>query len=190
MAEPIKKATLGGLVYNSNLATGRNLGNGQYEIKYNTGEILKYGEQKTRMAYFQSGERVSEQYVVKFFDKPLNEISAEALDENNFTVRQVTPEIEQTVHKGLIWDSTNFDIKEVMGATFTSSKDTVTTVNLQDSENCKIDLAANDSSYYADKANIKGGANNEVILDDEDAATIGDTHVCGRGTAAQKDYEK
>ena len=77
-----------------------------------------------------------------------------------------------------------------MGATFTSSENTVSHVDLKDSSNTTIDLAANDSKWYGDDAQVTGGANNKVILDNNDTATIEGNPVEGQGTAAQKDYKK
>ena len=78
----------------------------------------------------------------------------------------------------------------MLGATFTSSKDTVSHVNLSNSSNTTINLAANDSKWYGDTATVEGGANNKVILDKEDTAQINGYDVEGQGTAAQKDYKK
>jgi len=75
-----------------------------------------------------------------------------------------------------------------MGVRFTSSKNTVSHVTLENSSDCTIDLAANDSKIYGDSADLRRGANNKVILDGNDNAWMGGTNVKGEGTAAQKDY--
>ena len=53
-----------------------------------------------------------------------------------------------------------------------------------------MDLAKNQSSWYADHATVKGGHGNEVILDGEDTANIDGHLISGEGTAAQDSYKK
>ena len=76
-----------------------------------------------------------------------------------------------------------------MGGYFTSSENTVSHVTLTNSSDTTIDLAANNSKWFADDATVKDGANNTVILDGQDTAIINNKSVEGEGSAAQKDYK-
>ena len=96
--------------------------------------------------------------------------------------------VEVRVDEGILVDDSSFYITNVMGATFTTSKDARAAVVLDNSSDCTIDLASNESSYYPDTATLKDGARNLVILDDQDIAIINDVTIEGRGNAAQKDY--
>jgi hypothetical protein len=100
----------------------------------------------------------------------------------------VYPRVSQWVDNGWIYDDTSFIISDVMGATFKSSKDTVSHVTLDNCKQTEVDLAANNSRWYGDEATIKGGEENEVILDKNDSAVINGKSINGKGTAAQKDY--
>ena len=161
MTEPVNMKTLGGLSYNENLVSlARELKNGKFEIVFKSGEKITYPYQKDFVPS----------------------------DDDYYKARNAT--IHQTTVSGLVYDDTYFDIKNVMGATFTSSGDTVSHVNLKDSSDTTIDLAANDSKWYGDNVNVSGGANNKVILDNNDTANIEGCPVEGQGVAAQKDYKK
>ena len=161
MTEPVNMKTLGGLSYNENLvSSAKKLKNGKFEIIFKSGEKITYPYQKDFVPF----------------------------DDDYY--KATNPTIKQKTVSGLVYDDTYFDIKNVMGATFTSSENTVSHVDLKDSSNTTIDLAANDSKWYGDDVNVKGGANNKVILDNNDTANIEGCPVEGQGTAAQKDYKK
>ena len=82
------------------------------------------------------------------------------------------PTVNSTREKGLIYDDTTFEMSYIFGATFTSSNKTVTNVKLDHSYDCNIDLSANRSVYYSDKADIIGGVGNKIILDKQDAVYV------------------
>lgn len=172
MTEPVNMKKLGGLSYNANLvSSAKKLKNGKFEIIFKSGERITYPEQKD---FVRSTEELSVA------------TTGEHLDGSGGVSRNAS--INQSTSDGLIYDDTFFDITNVMGATFTSSKDTVSHVDLINSSNTTVDLSANNSKWYGDKANIQGGANNSVILDKEDTACINGRRINGQGTAAQKDY--
>ena len=180
MTEPVDMKKLGGLSYNANLvSSAKKLKNGKFEIIFKTGEKLVYPQQED----FKPGHGMAFSYDLDKY-VPAAE-TGEALDISKVD-RQAT--IFQSNHGGLMYDNTYFDIRNVMGATFTSSKDTVSHVELNNSSNTTIDLSANNSKWFGDKARVKGGANNKVILDKEDTAIINGHYIDGQGTAAQKDY--
>lgn len=173
MTEPVNMKTLGGLSYNENLvSSAKKLKNGKFEIIFKSGEKITYPYQKdfVRIDGSQGKAKTGE-------------------DINNGEGHR-NAAIHQTIDSGLVYDDTYFDIKNVMGATFTSSEDTVSHVNLINSSNTTIDLSANDSKWYGDDAYVKGGANNKVILDKNDTANIEGYSIDGQGVAAQKDYKK
>ena len=203
MAEPIKNVTVGGLTFNANHATAEETGtdeNGKklYTIYFNTGEEMTYPEQTTR--YIERKRGANDISLVKGKESGREYKLSDVF--NNNTARnpetgkyeevslfaKVSAEVTETISKGWFYDDTDFDISGVMGATFSTSKETVSTVTLTDSEDCTIDLSANESSWYGDKAYIEGGKNNSVILDDEDSAVINDVKIEGEGEADQKDY--
>lgn len=172
MTEPVNMKNLGGLSYNENLvSSAKKLKNGKFEIIFKSGERITYPEQKD---FVRSTE---DKWVAT---------TGEQLDGSGEVSRNAS--INQSTSDGLIYDDTYFDIRNVMGATFTSSKDTVSHVKLNNSSNTTIDLSANNSKWYGDDASIQGGANNRVILDKEDSAYIKGRSINGQGTAAQKDY--
>ena len=172
MTEPVDMKKLGGLSYNANLvSSAKKLKNGKFEIVFKSGEKITYPYQKDFVRADGSHGKAK---------------TGEDIDGDGHR----NAAIRQRINGGLIYDDTYFDITNVMGATFTSSKDTVSHVNLSNSSNTTIDLAANDSKWYGDTATVEGGANNKVILDKEDTAKINEYDVEGQGTAAQKDYKK
>lgn len=172
MTEPVDMKKLGGLSYNANLvSSAKKLKNGKFEIVFKSGEKITYPYQKDFVRIDGSSG------IAK---------TGEDIDGDGHR----NAAIRQSINGGFIYDDTYFDITNVMGATFTSSKDTVSHVNLSNSSNTTIDLAANDSKWYGDTATVEGGANNKVILDKEDTAKINEYDVEGQGTAAQKDYKK
>lgn len=172
MTEPVDMKKLGGLSYNANLvSSAKKLKNGKFEIVFKSGEKITYPYQKDFVRADGSHGKA----------KTGEDIDGD--EHRNAAIRQ-------SINGGFIYDDTYFDITNVMGATFTSSKDTVSHVNLSNSSNTTIDLAANDSKWYGDTATVEGGANNKVILDKEDTAKINEYDVEGQGTAAQKDYKK
>ena len=173
MTEPVNMKTLGGLSYNANLvSSAKKLKNGKFEI------------------IFKSGEKITYPYQKDFVPSDDDYGKAKTGEDINNDEGHRNAAIHQKIDSGLVYDDTYFDIKNVMGATFTSSGDTVSHVDLQNSSNTTIDLSANDSKWYGDNANVKGGANNKVILDKNDTANIEGCPVEGQGTAAQKDYKK
>ena len=198
MGEPIKTVTLGGLTYNANVAKGREIEKGKFEIIFNSGEKLTYPDQSGKTiktdhdnAEFYvtaDGKRVDcEEVYNRNGDAAYTYINGICVDVS--PARPAKPKVSQTVTDGWIYDDTHFNISDVIGATFTSHKDTVSHVNLKDCKDNTVNLAANKSSWYGDEAKIEGGEGNEVILDDEDSARINGKLVEGKGTAAQKDYE-
>jgi hypothetical protein len=113
--------------------------------------------------------------------------------------------VTQAIGKGFIYDDINYDISNVMGATFKSSKNNVSHVTLLNCKDTTVDLAANESRHYGDTARIYAkddGGNNKVILDEKDHATIAKTNldsknrayvekeipISGQGTANVNDY--
>lgn len=173
MTEPVDMKKLGGLSYNANLvSSAKKLKNGKFEIVFKSGEKITYPYQKDFVPIDGSSG-----------------IAKTGEDINNGDGHR-NAAIHQRTDGSLIYDDTYFNITNVMGATFTSSKGTVSHVNLSNSSNTTIDLAANDSKWYGDTATVEGGANNKVILDKEDTAQINGYDVEGQGTAAQKDYKK
>lgn len=186
MTEPVNNKTLGGLTYNANLVkSAKKLKNGQYEIIFKSGEKFTYPEQKNFHVSNITFDNVgNEQYKATGGETIPNDSWHDCGD-----VVPRNAKVEQKIDDGLIYDDTYFDITNVMGAHFSSSKETVSHVKLNNSSNTTINLAANDSKWYADDAKIDGGANNKVILDGQDTAKINGRRVKGEGTAAQKDYE-
>ncbi len=188
MTDPVNNKTLGGLTYNANLVkSAKKIGNNSYEIIFKTGEKITYPEQTPFKPDLVEGS-----HYVKDKDNP-KAVTGESLKtlqtyfrEGEIVSRDAS--ITQNIASGLIYDDTRFDIKNVMGAKFTSSKETVTRVLLDNCSSTTVDLGANNSKWYGDAAQIRGGANNEVILDSNDSATINLKNIEGEGTAAQKDY--
>lgn len=84
----------------------------------------------------------------------------------------------------------DFSITDCMGAKFSSSKENISEVNLYGCKDCEVDLAANNSKLFADRAFVVGGENNKVKLDARDKACINNNYVKGEGTAAQNEYTK
>lgn len=174
MTEPVNMKNLGGLSYNANLvSSAKKLKNGKYEIIFKSGEKITYPYQKD----FVPGEGETA-------------VTGENMDRHagDFERYPRNTRIKQSIEGNLVYDDTYFDITNVMGATFTSSQDTVSHVNLINSSGTTINLAANDSKWFSDTADVNGGANNKVILDKEDTAFINGYYVEGQGTADQKDY--
>lgn len=180
MTEPVNMKKFGGLSYNANLVSStRKLKNGNYEMIFKSGEKITYPYQKDFVP-----------------DKGYTDTAVTGEDMGTYVDADFYPNervprnarIDQSINENLVYDDTYFDIRNVMGATFTSSKDTVSHVKLNNSSNTTIDLSANNSKWYGDDASIQGGANNRVILDKEDSARIKGRSINGQGTAAQKDY--
>jgi hypothetical protein len=179
--EPVKLVTLGGLTYNANLATGKDNGNGTFTISFKSGEKLTYPEQP-KLRQLPEDEQTNGEM------KP--DPSRPGAMYNSGIFREVNPRVEQRIDSGLIYDDTHFNITDVMGATFSSSKKTVAQVVLTDCVDTKVDLAKNQSRWYGDHASVEGGHGNEVILDSEDSAIINAHNVSGEGTAAQDSYKE
>lgn len=181
MADPVKLVTLGGLTYNANLATGRDNGNGTFTISFKSGEKITYPEQP-KLRQLPEDEQTNGEM------KP--DPSRPGAMYNSGVFREANPRVEQKIDSNLVYDDTYFNITDVMGATFSSSKDTVSHVNLTDCVDTTVDLAKNQSRWYGDNAKVKGGHGNEVKLDDEDTANIDGHLISGEGTAAQDSYKK
>ena len=172
MGEPISTKKLGGVTYNANQFIGETLQDGRFKLTAKkTGETLVFGKQPEGVPQ-KEGRLGSNDYV-----------------RDGVRMRPLNPKIELEVAGGLIYDDNYFSLTDIMGATFSSSKDAVSKVTLHECEDTKIDLAANDSKWYGDDATIKGGKNNTVKLDKQDSAQINGKMVEGKGTADQKDYE-
>lgn len=170
MTEPVDMKKLGGLSYNANLvSSAKKLKNGKFEI------------------VFKSGEKITYPYQKDFVPSEMQNVALTG-EKMDYYSNSRDAAIHQRTDGSLIYDDTYFNITNVMGATFTSSKDTVSHVNLDNSSNTTIDLSANGSKWFGDEATVTGGANNKVILDKEDTAKINGRKIEGQGTAAQKDY--
>lgn len=164
MTEPIQTKTLGGLTYNANqVKTARKNPDGKYELVFKNGEKLTYPEQNQK-----------------------------TITKNNGEERVANPTVKLKIRSGLIYDNTDFSIKNVMGATFTTSKESVSHVTLVNSENTTIDLSANNSKLYGDGARVIKGKNNTVKMDSQDHASfnIRGPIIHAEGVATQKDYDK
>ena len=192
MTQPIENRTLGGLTYNHNMVkSAKKLEDGNYEIIFKTGEKLTYPEQKD----FELGEfkpirwDAKQATMAKTGEKLPNTVEVSYYDTEVPPSLPRNAKVEVSIEDEMFVDDSRFNITNVMGATFTSSKDARTTVNLNNSSDCTIDLGANDSTFlYQDKATVKDGARNIVKLDDNDSAVINNKRVESKGTAAQKDY--
>ena len=184
-SDPVNNQTLGGVTYNANLFTGRDLGNGKFELKAkHGGETLIFSQQQKEQYYaYSDGSRAEDPRE----ERQIRDVQGTYRWESP-KLHERNPRIEMKTDKGWFVDDNNFTIADMMGATFTSSTETVANVNVINSNDVKVDLAANDSGYFGDHATIKGGENNIVIMDSKDSAKINGKSVEGKGTAAQKDY--
>lgn len=202
MTEPINNFTHGGLTFNANDVQeySTNPSTNENVILFKTGEVLTYPDQNHKVQdnqnptlfTYKGNEYTKEQINANYngyMERWQGYVDGKRVNLEN-PQRPAAPKVTLSVDNGLFYDDTYFTISEVMGATFTSSKNTVANVTLKDSENTTVDLAANDSSWYGDYAKIEGGSNNKVILDEEDKAVINGCNVTGEGTATQKDYEE
>lgn len=170
MTEPVDMKKLGGLSYNANLvSSAKKLKNGKFEI------------------VFKSGEKITYPYQKDFVPSEMRNVALTG-EKMYYYSNSRDAAIHQRTDGSLIYDDTYFNITNVMGATFTASKNTVSHVNLDNSSNTTIDLSANGSKWFGDEATVTGGADNKVILDKEDTAKINGRKIEGQGTAAQKDY--
>lgn len=188
MGEPINNKTLGGVSYNANQFTGKDLGNGQFELKAkHGGESLIFGQQSKIQYYgYSDGSRANDPREHKLVLK--NGANGAYHVEENARLMETNPRIEMKTDEGWFVDDNNFTIADMMGATFHASEETVANVKLENSSNVTLELGTNASKYYGDHAEIIGGENNEVVLDGKDSARINGKFVEGRGIAAQKDY--
>ena len=182
MADPVKLVTLGGLTYNANLATGRDNGDGTFPISFNSGEKLTYPQQPVLIQKPEDEQTNGEMRPV-----PNGRMGEQY---NSGVFREANPSVEQRINSNWIYDDTYFNITDVMGATFSSSKDTVSHVTLDDCVDTTVDLAKNKSRWYADHADVNGGHGNEVILDGQDTANIDGHLISGKGTATQDSYKE
>ena len=206
MTEPVNNKTLGGLTYNANLVkSAKKLNNGKFELIFKSGEKFTYPEQKpftpklgeenTLFNYDTDSWEVTGHFKLDASETattgeklPDELIAGKTLFKKGETIPR-NARIEQSIDDGLIYDDTRFSITNVMGGYFTSSENTVSHVTLTNSSDTTIDLAANNSKWFADDATVKDGANNTVILDGQDTAIINNKSVEGEGSAAQKDYK-
>lgn len=195
MGEPISTKKLGGVTYNANQFTGRELGNGQFELKAkNGGEKLIFPRQSDLRTvgyetkyYTPDGKEYTHQ---RYGMDGLESFDGQKLTKKDIPIYgERNAKIELNTHDHVMYDDNHFTISEMMGATFSSSRDTVAHVKLENCESTTVDLAANRSRWYGDNAKIEGGQGNKVILDDEDSAKINNKSVKGEGIADQKDYE-
>lgn len=197
MTEPIKNVTLGGLTYNANDVISATQKNDTYTkececiLKFKGGETLRYNPQPKSYVYYDADGMQIPEHKLKTLPKEV--LDAEPGSGLWGGIRKV--EVKPTVKMRncdtfLIPDDNYFDISNVMGATFTPSKGNISHVTLNDCKDTVVNLADNESRFFGDTATIKGGRNNEVILDKMDSATINGKTVKGKGTAAQKDYEE
>ncbi len=191
MTEPINNVSLGGLTFNSNVAKGREVEKGKFLIEFHSGEKLSYPQQPETYEYYDAaGVKISKDKVAGLPKEVLNAKPGSGLW-GGITKKVVTPKVTQKIDTGaILHDDAYFEISNVMGATFESSKGLVSHVTLDNCEDTKVDLAKNYSRYFGDDVKINGGANNEVELDHKDKANINGKEVKGWGTAAQKDYEE
>lgn len=178
MTEPIKTKTIGGVTYNANQFRGQKLENGEFKLTAKkTGETITFKQQpeaipaEANIAYGRS----------------------EYYYENGIRMRTIKPEVKLSVDDGLFYDDNNFTLTDIMGATFKSSKESVSKVTLDACQDTNVDLSANRSTLFGDYAKIDCGKNNQVILDDKDSASFlslkKSSTVEGKGVADQKDYE-
>lgn len=199
MADPVNMSIHGGMSYNANDAIpeyGTKVGReglasrdeNKFILRFKSGETVEYSQQPTRYEYFDaSGNKIPEDEVAGLPQEVLNAQPGSNLW-GGITKKEVIPTITKRTEDGLRYDDNYFNISNAMGATFTTSKKTVAHVTLDNCQDTTVDLAANDSAWYGDEAEVKGGANNEVVLDAEDKACINGKEIKGKGTAAQKDY--
>ena len=164
---PVKTKTIGGVKYNANQFDAKDLGDGRFQLtSKKTKEIMIFPEQpRYRTIDGSSGLRT----------------------ERN-------AEVKLDIDDGMIWDDANYEISQIEGLQFKSSKEAVSKVKLKDCNDSTVDLSANNSRHYADSAIVEGGGGNEVIMDKKDKAQFdrpGRAHhayVGGEGIAAQDDY--
>ena len=189
-SDPINNKTLGGVTYNANQFTGRDLGNGQFELKAkHGGETLIFGQQSKAQYYgYSDGSRANNSNESKLVLR--NGANGAYHVEENAQLMETNPRIEMKTDEGWFVDDNNFTIADMMGATFHASEETVANVRLENSSGVTLELGVNASKYFGDHAEIIGGENNEVVMDDKDSAKIEGNLVEGRGIAAQKDYKK
>lgn len=172
MGDPISTKKLGGVTYNANQFKGETLQDGRFKLTAKkTGETLIFSQQP------------------KGVPQKKDVWGGDDYQENGVRMRPLNPKIELNVDKGLLYDDNNFSLTDIMGATFTSSKDAVSNVDLKECQNVTVDLAANDSKLFGDYAYIDGGNDNRVKLDVKDSAYMNYKTIEGEGIADQKDYE-
>lgn len=183
MTDPVDMRTHGGVRYNANQATAREINPKpfgrqpmpgeptepkKFILKFKSGETISYYEQPKRYEYFDAkGERIPEN---KLASLPSEVLNAEAGDKlwGGITKREIVPTVSLEIDGSLQYDDTYFDISNVMGAQFTSSRETVSHVTLNNCENTTVDLAANESTLFGDEAKVNGGKGNRIIMDKKD----------------------
>ena len=168
MTEPIKLDTLGGVTYNRNDVRETKTEGNMHTLIFNNGESLTYPTQPPRK--------------VKYNLFCLNN------GEKTANYRDAKPSVsanEQEEWYDLPYPRVEFDIKDIMGATFKSSKKTIAKVGLEDCQDCIVDLAANNSLLLSDTVGIRKGSNNKVILDRQDYAYIDGVKIDEHGTHTQ-----
>ncbi len=186
---------LGGLkYYPSQVEKAEKLSGKKYRLTFKTGDVITYPEQKdfvltgkATVKEYMDGEYAIKKYTLDTksgstvrFDigwvhdaksahkAEQDEIYVKSLGKGDTVPRNAS--ITQTREKfGLIYDDNRFDISNVMGATFTSTKKNVSKVCLDNSTDCTINLGANDSKFYGDEVYyMDGKKNNKSILDKND----------------------
>ena len=116
MPEPISTKKLGGVTYNANQFRGQKLENGEFKLTaIKTGETITFKQQpeaipaEANIAYGRS------EYYYK----------------NGTRMRTIKPEVKLSVDDGLLYDDNNFTLTDIMGATFKSSKEAVSSEVLE-----------------------------------------------------------
>lgn len=192
---PIKKETIGGVKYNANQFYALDLGDGKFQLESKkTGEIMIFPQQSetlpARIEYTRDGQTVSPEKNMN--GTLVKDMTPEQLNYYSIEIKEVkdprNAEVKLDIDDGMIWDDAYYEISQVDGLSFESSKESVSDVTLKDCTNSTVDLSANNSRHYSDRATIEGGHGNEVIMDKKDYAEIDGQYVDGEGTAAQDDY--
>ena len=176
--QPVNTKILGGVCYNANKFTGKDLGNGKFQLTAKEGgEIIVFGQQPESGYRYSDGTMAESKYASRW--------NGDKREDPIF----FKPEIVMSTNTGNLFVNKNsFTIRDIDGAKFESSTKTVANVKLKNCKNTTVDLANNKSSHFGDSAKIEGGKDNEVILDKKDVATINNKNIEGAGTASQKDY--
>jgi len=178
MGDPIKMETHGGLRYNANEAKPSITKDGKFQLIFKSG-TLTYPQQNYS-GYQDANGRPVPGHVINAF--------SENLSKHGIYPDNKKPEVREKSHGGLLVETTELNMANIMGATFTSSTDTQVKVKLTDgSTDNYIDLAANDSKVFGDSAFIDGGSGNTVKLDNQDFANVDGQIIDSKGEHKQPD---